>query len=244
MEGVIGGYHGDIAISDASLAISDSCSFAPDEAKQNTSGCDNGSALGMQSGAIPDSHITASSQHSDGLAAPRSRLYILGTGSLFAAWLPSAHDQDQWLQIDIGEPLSVVTAVATQGRGDHPRWVTSYKLQYSDKHTTDFQFYTEQGSTDSKIFPGNTDQHTVICHKLNPPIKGRYIRFRPWTWNGKIAMRVELYGFRAVAGITVMNKVLSTSVIERQVKTCFSGLSLRSVGETVFSLCAFNMLAH
>ena len=38
MEGVIGGHHGDIAISDASLAISDSCSFAPDEAKQNASG--------------------------------------------------------------------------------------------------------------------------------------------------------------------------------------------------------------
>ena len=105
----------------------------------------------MQSGAIPDSHITASSQHSDGLAAPRSRLYISRTGSLLAAWRPSAHDQDQWLEIDIGEPLSVVTAVATQGRGDHPRWVTSYKLQYIDKHTTDFQFYTEQGSTDSKV---------------------------------------------------------------------------------------------
>ena len=105
----------------------------------------------MQSGAIPDSHITASSQQSDGLAAPRSRLYILRTESLYAAWIPSAHDQDQWLQIDIGEPLSVVTAVATQGRGDLPRWVTSYKLQYSDKNATDFQFYTEQGSTDSKV---------------------------------------------------------------------------------------------
>ena len=48
----------------------------------------------------------------------------------------------------------------------------------------------------------------------------------------------------AVVGITVMNKVLVTSVIERQVKTCFSGLPLRSVGETVRSLCAFNVLAQ
>ena len=105
----------------------------------------------MQSGAIPDSHITASSQQSDGSAAPRSRLYISRTGSLQAAWIPSAHDQDQWLQIDIGELLCVVTAVATQGKGDYWRWVTSYKLQYSDKNATDFQFYTEQGSTDSKV---------------------------------------------------------------------------------------------
>mgnify|MGYP007058634677 CR=1 FL=1 len=48
----------------------------------------------------------------------------------------------------------------------------------------------------------------------------------------------------AVVGLTVMNKVLVTSVMERQVKTCFSGLPLRSVGETVRSLCAFNVLAQ
>ena len=105
----------------------------------------------MQSGAIPDSHIRASSELDGNAAASRSRLYILRSGSLCAAWIPSAQDQDQWLQIDIGEPLSVVHAVATQGRGDYWRWVTSYKLQYSDKNTTDFQFYTEQGSTDSKV---------------------------------------------------------------------------------------------
>ena len=105
----------------------------------------------MQSGAIPDSHITASSEHDDNAVASRSRLYILKSGGLYAAWLPSTQDQDQWLQIDVGELLSVVTAVATQGRGDYWRWVTSYKLQYSDKNTTDFQFYTEQGSTDSKV---------------------------------------------------------------------------------------------
>ncbi|XP_015774256.1 PREDICTED: retinoschisin-like, partial [Acropora digitifera] len=99
----------------------------------NFEGCDNGSALGMQSGAIPDSHITASSEHDHKSVAPRSRLYILQTGSLNAAWISKINNQDQWLQVDIGEPLSVVTAVATQGRGDYRRWVTSYKLQYSDK---------------------------------------------------------------------------------------------------------------
>ena len=118
-------------------------------------GCDKGSALGMQSGAIPDSHITASSEHSDNAAAPRSRLYASKKGSLHAAWIVRINNQDQWLQVDIGEPLSVVTAVATQGRGSYDRWVTSYKLQYSDKNGTDFQFYTEQGSTDSKVTCAN-----------------------------------------------------------------------------------------
>ena len=105
----------------------------------------------MQSGAIPDSHITASSEHDDNAAAPRSRLYILREGSLHAGWIARTNNQDQWLQVDIGEPLSVVTAVATQGRGGHKRWVTSYKLQYSDKNARDFQFYIEQGSTESKV---------------------------------------------------------------------------------------------
>jgi len=33
-----------------------------------------------------------------------------------------------------------------------------------------------------------------VSHDLNPPIITRYIRFRPITWHGWIAMRVELYG--------------------------------------------------
>lgn len=43
-------------------------------------------------------------------------------------------------------------------------------------------------------FTGNTDWGTVVYHELQPPIRARYIRFRPVTWNGHIAMRVELYG--------------------------------------------------
>ena len=38
MEGVVGGYHGDIAISDAVLSVNDSCSFAPQEAQPNSFG--------------------------------------------------------------------------------------------------------------------------------------------------------------------------------------------------------------
>lgn len=45
-------------------------------------------------------------------------------------------------------------------------------------------------------FSGNTDRDTVVSHELNPPIRARYIRFRPETWYGRISMRVELYGCR------------------------------------------------
>ena len=43
-------------------------------------------------------------------------------------------------------------------------------------------------------FTGNSNMSTVVSHELNPPIKARFIRFRPLEWNGHICMRVELYG--------------------------------------------------
>ena len=34
-----------------------------------------------------------------------------------------------------------------------------------------------------------------MSHDLIPPIRGRYIRFRPTAWHQHISMRVELYGY-------------------------------------------------
>ena len=42
-------------------------------------------------------------------------------------------------------------------------------------------------------FAGNADQDAVVFHELNPPIRARYIRFRPVAWNKAASMRVELY---------------------------------------------------
>ena len=46
----------------------------------------------------------------------------------------------------------------------------------------------------SQEFVGNLDEDTVVYHNLNPPIRARYIRFRPVVWNNGVSMRVELYG--------------------------------------------------
>ena len=43
-------------------------------------------------------------------------------------------------------------------------------------------------------FTGNSDRNSVVYHELNPPIRARFLRFLPVTWNSFIAMRVELYG--------------------------------------------------
>ena len=98
----------------------------------------------MQNGIISDGQISASSQVNHHAAA-QSRLHLQGKN-----WVPGLNDQHPWLQIDLGTPINVVTAVATQGGQDHPRWVKTYRVAYSDD-AVNFQLYTEQGQNQSKV---------------------------------------------------------------------------------------------
>ncbi|XP_078343417.1 retinoschisin-like [Oculina patagonica] len=153
-------------------------------------------ALGMESGEITDGQISASSQYSINHAVSQGRLHNQPNGVKVGCWAVATNDIHQWLQVDLGNPNTVVTGVATQGRSNAAGRVTKYKLQYSNDGVT-FQYYKEQGDTDME-FAGNTDQDTVVNHDLNPPITARYIRFRPVTWNHHISMRVELYGCQEI----------------------------------------------
>ena len=112
-------------------------------------------ALGMESGAITDSQLTASSEFDHRYGPTRARLYTkdwtipgirLGPG----AWSSLTKDLDQWLQVDLGK-ITPATHVATQGRNSFSpgQWVTKYKLQFSDDGVS-FLFYKRQGeSTDA-----------------------------------------------------------------------------------------------
>ena len=90
----------------------------------------------MQSRAITDEQITASSEFDANHAAIQGRLYFQAGAN-------------QWLQIDlIGQ--YIVTRVATQGRNRNDQWVTEYKLQYGDDGKN-FQYYRELGQTTDKV---------------------------------------------------------------------------------------------
>ena len=52
---------------------------------------------------------------------------------------------------------------------------------------------TQRDLLSTQHFAGNADQDAVVFHELNPPIRARYIRFRPVAWNKAASMRVELY---------------------------------------------------
>ncbi|KAL9964028.1 hypothetical protein ACROYT_G027602 [Oculina patagonica] len=158
-------------------------------------------AFGMESGSITDGQITASSQWSDDHAAVQGRLHFQATSVKKGAWIADTRIEagpDAWLQVDLGSKYFFVTGVATQGRNGYSKvqCVTKYNLQYSDDEVN-FQYYKEQGQITNKEFAGNTDRDTVVYHDLNPPIRARYIRFRPVACNRLISMRAELYGCQA-----------------------------------------------
>ena len=110
-------------------------------------GCD--APLGMDSGAISDAQITASSQWDSNHAAVQARLHFKKAGYKQGSWSSRINDVNQWLQVDLGS-YATVTKVATQGRNGNSQWVTQYRVQYSDDGET-FQFFKESQRTSAKV---------------------------------------------------------------------------------------------
>jgi len=107
-------------------------------------------ALGMESGAISDKQIKASSQWDSNHAPFQGRLHFQRISFKAGSWSAGKNDLHQWLQVDLGSQYSKVTRVATQGRNAYNQWVTKYKLQYSNDGVT-FQYYRERGETVDKV---------------------------------------------------------------------------------------------
>ncbi|XP_035673303.1 EGF-like repeat and discoidin I-like domain-containing protein 3 [Branchiostoma floridae] len=152
----------------------------------------------MESGAIPDGHITASTTHPD-CATSKARPHSLeesltSQGGWAGAWC-AAHplNTNQWLQVDVGAETTVA-GVITQGRSSdtYLQRVTSYKLRFSRDGSTWSTYLDKLGR--EKVFSGNTDQDTEVRHLLDPLVTARYVRFWPQTWTGHISMRVEVLG--------------------------------------------------
>ena len=104
----------------------------------------------MESGAISDAQISASSEWSTDNAAIYGRLYFRDNGNIAGAWSARTKDANQWLQIDLIGQDSIVTRVATQGRDSVDQWVSEYTLQYSND-SLKFQDYKEDGENATKV---------------------------------------------------------------------------------------------
>ena len=106
----------------------------------------------MESGAIKDAQISASTQWNNNYGTSRARLNLKLTGVKTGAWSSRVLDLKQWLQVDLGR-YTFVTGIATQGRNVNWQhdWVTKYRLQYSTDGVN-FHFYKEKGDNSVKVF--------------------------------------------------------------------------------------------
>lgn len=149
-------------------------------------------SLGVEDGRIQDSAMSSSTIHasSSNFAANLARLNLVAVSSKAGAWCPNNKNDQQWLKIDLGV-VTTVTKVATQGRQDSSQWVTSYFISYSINNSY-WTNCTEDG--EKKVFRGNFDQHSIVVREIFPPIRARFIRIHPLTWQNYLCMRVELFG--------------------------------------------------
>ena len=99
----------------------------------------------MESGAILNSHITASSSWRSSYNGAKARL------NRNSVWVVRSNNANHWLQVDLRK-VKTVTKVATQGRPhSYSQWVTSYTVSYS----TDGRHwiaYTDFGRVKVKVF--------------------------------------------------------------------------------------------
>ena len=99
----------------------------------------------MDSGLIPDSDITASSEKNANTAAKNGRLnYSLGS------WCAGTSDSNPYLQIDL-QTLHVICAVSTQGNSQADQWVKTYKLKLSTDGLT-WTNYKEGGQVKRLLY--------------------------------------------------------------------------------------------
>ncbi|EDO33474.1 predicted protein, partial [Nematostella vectensis] len=151
--------------------------------------------LGMESRAIRNSAITASSYRYQGVnthSVPHyGRLNNVGQlGVSMGAWIAENQQAGEYLEIDLGSVM-VVVGVATQGRPGGSDYVTSYKISHKTDLTT-WLMLKEGGQ--EKVFSGNSDHYTPVFNWFPSPILARRIRIIVQDFQGLPALRAELYG--------------------------------------------------
>ncbi|XP_030848282.1 neuropilin-1 isoform X3 [Strongylocentrotus purpuratus] len=156
--------------------------------------------IGLESGAIAASSLTASSQWAETYGPERGRLNIDVVKAQGGGWVAKKANTKQWIQVDLLTPYHI-TGVATQGQSGEPQWVTSFKIACSmDDEIFDTVKDPDYPKSD-KIFPANSDRNTVVFNPL-PAILCRYVRLIPVAWSGFIGLRMELYREGTVAEST------------------------------------------
>ncbi|XP_041039306.1 neuropilin-1a isoform X7 [Carcharodon carcharias] len=179
-------------------------------------------SLGMESGKIRTDQILSSSNYNFNWSPERSRLNHPEN-----AWTPSSDSSKEWIQVDLGF-LQHVSAIATQGaiskETQREYFIQTYKVDVSS--TGEDWITVKERSKQPKIFQGNSNPKDIVIRQFPQTILTRYVRIRPQTWKGGVALRFELYGCKItdypcsgmlgmVSGLIPDNQITASSSMDR-----------------------------
>ena len=123
--------------------------------------------------------------------ADRAAMKSHNTGRLDGnLWASAANTIGKWYQMDNGK-IAEIVGVAIKGRASGataswgPQYVKTFKVKYYDAGTWKD---VDGGAT----FTGNKDYNTQVEVKFAAPVKTRYIRIYPQTWNKHMSLRAGL----------------------------------------------------
>ncbi|XP_060035392.1 lactadherin isoform X1 [Erinaceus europaeus] len=152
--------------------------------------------LGMETGAISDAQISASSMQLGFLGLQRwapelARLHRTG---VINAWTASNYDRNPWIQVNLLRKIRV-TGVVTQGasRAGSAEYLKSFKVAYS-QDGRQFQFIKNPEGTTDKIFWGNMDNNGLKVNLFDSPLEVQYVRLVPIICHRGCTLRFELLG--------------------------------------------------
>ncbi|XP_049771029.1 discoidin domain-containing receptor 2-like [Schistocerca cancellata] len=158
--------------------------------------------LGLESGAIPDSALSASSSYVGSVGPRYGRLRSERGGG---AWCPKSQVSRgvrEWLSVALAG-VHVVTAVHTQGRYDHARgqeYAEEYSVEYWRPGLRDWRTYRRWDG--KQILSGNSDTATVVTHRLLPAIFASQLRVLPYSVHRRtVCLRMEVSGCPATGGV-------------------------------------------
>ncbi|XP_065944395.1 uncharacterized protein [Magallana gigas] len=167
---------------------------------------------------VTDDKLTASSIYDDDYLPAKARLSSTG-------WSPDAQEDDPWIQVDFGRPLTIV-AVVTKGLDfrNLDEYVKKYKVRYSNTSVNWMLVYN--GTNDE--FEANSDRTTPVTNTLPSPIVARYLRLYPTEHHRYRSLRFDVIGFAATTTLTVPTSTISSPTTSITVKTETTTSSLSS----------------
>lgn len=178
--------------------------YAPHASRLNTGKIDSmGIAMGVESGSIPDSAITASSFFPTNMEDCAPRRGRLNSKRGAGAWCAKDNTPDQWIQVETDGTFAI-GGIATQGRAQdsdafkgYSQWVTSYLVHYSADGKEWKTVKTADGNMD-QYFRANLDSSTVVQNAFEPALENvKFIRVNPQGWYSHISMRLEIFDTQA-----------------------------------------------